>query len=199
MHELPDDGAPMWREQFVKLAQAGDSEAFTTLFTYYRPGLCLYLRGMVRYHEDGDELAQETFLKAWKALPQLKHASKFKPWLYRIANNAACDYWRHQKSQGQPSQVSLEQHLEECEVLDDSQSLEEYVVQRDLVERALMEVPLKERNCLLLEIEGKLSRDEIAEVVEISPSSVGTYISQARAHFRQAYQSLNSRGGHSHE
>lgn len=190
MSEPIDDGAPMSDDKLVELAQARDADAFTALFHRYLPGICSYIAGMVSRPEDRDELAQEIFFKAWKELPKLKQATCFKPWLYRIATNVIHDYWRYKKSRGRFWWYSLEQHLESGEALDDSKSFEEWVAEEELVRQALQQVPRKFRMCLLLEIEGKLSRSEIADVVGIQMPSVGTYISKGREYFRRVYQGL---------
>ena len=186
MRESSDDGTPEPHNKLVELAQAGDPEAFTTLFNCYSPGICGYVVGMVKHPEDTDELVQDIFFKAWKELPKLQQATSFKPWLYRIATNVVHDYWRYQQSRRRFWWSSLE----DCEALDDSQRFEEHVAEGELVRQALKQVPRKYRMCLLLEIEGKLSRSEIAEVVKISSPSVAIYISKARECFRQAYQGL---------
>lgn len=186
MRESSDDGTPVPHNKLVELAQVGDQEAFTALFNCYSPGICGYVAGMVKHPEDTDELVQDIFFKAWKELPKLQQATSFKPWLYRIATNVVHDYWRYQQSRRRLWWSSLE----DCEDLDDSQRFEEHVAEGELVRQALKQVPRKYRMCLLLEIEGKLSRREIAEVVKISSPSVAIYISKARERFRQAYQGL---------
>jgi len=186
MPQLPDDGTPELQDKLVELAQAGDPEAFTALFNCYSPGIFGYVAGMVGHPEDTDELAQEIFFKAWKELPRLQQAASFKPWLYRIATNAVHDHWRYRQSR----RLFWWSSLEDSKDLDDPQSFEERVAERELVKQALKQIPRKYRRCLLLEIEGKLSRSEIADVVGISPPSVGVYISKARECFRQAYQGL---------
>jgi RNA polymerase sigma-70 factor (ECF subfamily) len=168
----------------VALAQAGDEAAWATLITYYSPELSRYLRSKLRRMrcclEDADDIAQETFTKAWRGLRSLEQASKFKSWLYRIATNVVYDYGRRQSSQRRLSQVSLEQHWEECAALNDSRRFEDDVVEEDLIKWAWKAVPWKERQCLLLNIEGDLSRSEIADMVALSPSSVGVNIAARR-------------------
>lgn len=187
MAEPPgNDATRVPHDNLVELAQAGNEEAFAALFGFYSPGICGYLAGLVKSPEDRDELAQETFFRAWKKLPQLREVSRFKPWLYRIATNLAYDYTRRQRSQRRFRWLTLE----DCDDLDSPSSFEEHVIEKELVRQALKEVPWKYRTCLLLQIEGKLTRREIAEVVGIDEKSVGTYISYARQHFRQAYDRL---------
>lgn len=177
-----------------KTLPARDTEAFTSLFALYSPGLCGYLRGMVRSGEDGDDLAQEVFVKAWLALPQLRDQAKFKAWLYQIANHALADYRRSPRQRRRLAQASLEQRLAEGEdVADQRRAFEERVAEKELARLALQALPEKERMCLLLEIEGRFSRQEIAELVGMQVSSVGTCISSARRHCRE-YRRLNDGG-----
>jgi len=82
MFESPDDDTRVQLFKLIELARARDEQTFTALFNYYSPRICSYLAGMVNNLEDRDELAQETFLRAWKELPNLRHPSRFKPWLY---------------------------------------------------------------------------------------------------------------------
>lgn len=180
-----DDTTRVSPDNLVKLAQARNEEAFTALFSYYSSGICGYLAGLVD-PEDRDDLAQETFFKAWKELPQLREVSRFKPWLYRIATNLAYDYRRRQSRQRRFKWLSLD----DCNDLNSPENLEEHVIEEELVRQTLKEVPWKYRTCLLLEIEGKLTRHEIAEVVGIHENSVTTYISNARRCFRQVYDRL---------
>jgi RNA polymerase sigma-70 factor (ECF subfamily) len=181
-----DDASPAHLENLVRLAQAGSKEAFATLFEYYRPEIDRHLAGRVRSPEDREELALETFIKAWEELPQLRKISSFKPWLYRIAKNLAYDYGRHQKSQQRVQVVGLE----ECDKLDSPGNFEENLIRDELLKEALKEVPWKYCTCLVLEIEGKLTRREIAQVVDIDEHSVGTYISYGRRCLREAYHRL---------
>ncbi len=186
MFESPEDDSRVQLYKLIELARTRDEQAFTTLFNYYSPGICGYLAGMVSHLEDRDELAQETFLRAWKELPNLRHPSRFKPWLYRIATNIAHDYHRRHQSRLWPFP------LEDFEGFDDPKNFEEGVAEKELVKQALKEMPWKYRACLLLEIEGKLSRKEIAEAVGISEKSVSTYTSYGRQRFRQAYYRLEN-------
>lgn len=173
-------------EKLVREAQSGSQQAFADLFAYYSPGIGRYLAGLVSSPEDRDELALETFVNAWKELPRLRDVSRFKPWLYRIATNLAYDYGRRQKSKHKVQEVNLD----DCHDIDIPENFEENIMENELVRQALKDIPWKFRTCLLLELEGKLTRREIAEVVKIKEKSVGTYISKARQYCRQAYDRL---------
>jgi RNA polymerase sigma-70 factor (ECF subfamily) len=179
-----DDSDDKVQAKLVELARARNNEAFTILVRLYEAGIGGYLLGKVGNQEDARDLAQQTFLKAWQELPRLRDASSFKFWLYRIATNLANDHWRNNKKRGYV--LSLES-LKDHDSVADTAGPEEQVTEADLIQRSLTDLPPKFRDCLLLQIQGGFSQREIAELLDISEGSVGTYISYARKRFRQAY------------
>jgi RNA polymerase sigma factor (sigma-70 family) len=80
-------GAP--EEGLVERARQGDHQAFAALFEAYNARICTYLARFVGDDELGRDLAQDTFIAAWRALPQILGELRFGPWLYRIATNTA--------------------------------------------------------------------------------------------------------------
>lgn len=91
------------RERDAKLvrdAQAGDMGAFDELVTAYRGNVYAMIVNMVRNESDAWDLAQDTFVKAWKALPKFESRSSFYTWIYRIAHNVTYDWLRKKKVKG---------------------------------------------------------------------------------------------------
>jgi RNA polymerase sigma-70 factor, ECF subfamily len=80
--------------QLAADACRGDSNAFGILVQRYRAGLIGYLVGILRTREDAEELAQETFLRAWREAHRLNNPAAFGGWLYRIARNLAVSHIR---------------------------------------------------------------------------------------------------------
>jgi RNA polymerase sigma-70 factor (ECF subfamily) len=74
-----------WFVTVVRDAQAGNIAAFDTLFRLYNARICTYLARMVGNDEEGRDLAQETFIKVWRALPSMHDELHFDTWLFRIA------------------------------------------------------------------------------------------------------------------
>src|SRR5579871_5632237 len=81
----------------VERAYGGDTQAFDRLYRYFYTPICLYLAHMVGDYEEGCDLAQETFLKAWQGLHTIHNMARFDSWLYRIATNTAIDYLRRRR------------------------------------------------------------------------------------------------------
>lgn len=181
-----DNSTAMVQARLVELAQARDSAAFTTLYLLHTTGICGYLLGLVGNEEDAHDLAQQAFLQAWQKLSGLHDIALFTPWLYSIARNLAYDHCRRKKGASQSSWEQLEEYQADVS----GPGPEDQVAQAELVRLALTTLPPKFRDCLLLQVEGKLSRREIAEVTGLSEKSVSVYLSGARKAFLQAYQRL---------
>ncbi|MEZ5386978.1 MAG: sigma-70 family RNA polymerase sigma factor [Prosthecobacter sp.] len=84
----------------VKRSQAGDMRAFDTLVTKYRGRIYAMTYHLIQNETEAWDLAQEAFIKAWRALPNFKLDAAFYTWLYRIAHNVTYDWLRKKKIQG---------------------------------------------------------------------------------------------------
>ena len=100
------DCAEAWEVACVRRTQGGDSEAFNPLVTHYAPRIRAYLQRMLRNREEAEDLTQETFLKAFRALERFDADRPFKRWLYTIATNTGLNALRGQKNRG--TQVELD-------------------------------------------------------------------------------------------
>src|ERR1044072_5431283 len=78
----------------VKRCQDGDSEAFDELVTRYRTRVFGMIYNMVHSEQDAWDLAQDSFLKAWKSIKRFRGQSSFYTWVYRIVMNVTIDHAR---------------------------------------------------------------------------------------------------------
>src|SRR5205809_2413725 len=78
----------------VKRCQAGDTEAFDELVTRYRTRIFGMIYNMVHSEQDALDLAQDSFLKAWKSIGRFRGQSSFYTWIYRIVMNVTIDWLR---------------------------------------------------------------------------------------------------------
>jgi len=183
---LPEE--EVWYVAIVEQAQAGDKVAFDTLFENYITRICTYLAHIVGNEEEGRDLAQETFLKAWQSIGSLHNESRFDTWLYRIATNTAIDYLRRRKF-----------HWSRWEAIENEDvpasmriaGPEEQVAETEHIRQALAKVSLKYRTCLLLQLVADFSQRQIAAALKISEKSVSVYVSRGCEQFRVAYQQLS--------
>jgi RNA polymerase sigma-70 factor, ECF subfamily len=177
-----------WFVEAVEQASKGDTLAFDNLYQFFYTPIRLYLAHMVGDDEEGYDLAQETFLKAWQGLPGIRNISRFDTWLYRIATNTAIDHLRRRKFRWPLWKCSEE------EILPDYMCVagpEEQVGEREHIQQALAQVSLKYRCCLLLQLVADLSQREIANSLNISEKSVSIYVMRGCEQFRQVYQRLS--------
>ena len=178
----------------------GSIEAFEALVTYYEPRIRRMLYGLTHDVQLTQDLCQETFLSAYRALPRMNGAElRFAPWLYRIALNQVRSEWRRRKhvtvlSFSQPLGTSDEafDDLGEDYLVSDEQ-FEERVVERDIVQRVLAQLPPTSVLCLLLDAEG-FTYKEIAETLQESLAAVRSRLSRARQAFQRIYNNLDQEG-----
>lgn len=173
-------------EELASKAAGGDREAFAELVQRYEKPIFAFAFRMIGSREDARDLAQEAFLKAFRALATFKENSRFSPWIYAITNNLCIDFLRRKGR----NNLSLEQPLPEGGErqigggLDPSRSLERKETQL-LVQQALDFLPVKFKNVLVLRHMQELSYEEIAQALGISVSLVKTHLFRAREALRK--------------
>lgn len=93
----PEDCGPSEDAQLVAECQNGDRAAFDRLVTKYRNQVYATIYSLARNEDDAWDLAQETFLKAWRHIAHFRGQSKFSTWLHRIATNVTIDWVRRKQ------------------------------------------------------------------------------------------------------
>jgi RNA polymerase sigma-70 factor (ECF subfamily) len=162
-------------DQFlVEQAQRGNQGAFQMLYQRYYADTYRYLFLYPQFNkEDAEDLTQEVFTNVSRRLPSLQQSTSFKGWLRSIARNKARDELRKRNCRIQTSSLSPD-----FEMKSKSISPEELVIIIDLIERALNNMAVPKRTCLLLHSKGSKPQ-AIARKLNLTEGSVRTYISQA--------------------
>lgn len=93
----PEDCGPLGDADLVARCQRGETAAFDGIVTKYRNTVYATIYNMVRSEEDAWDLAQETFVKAWRHIAGFRGQSKLSTWLHRIAANVAIDWVRRKQ------------------------------------------------------------------------------------------------------
>jgi RNA polymerase sigma-70 factor (ECF subfamily) len=173
-------------QQLVVRAQRGEKHAFNLLVTKYQRKLARLISRLVRDPAEVEDVTQEAFIKAYRALPQFRGESAFYTWLYRIGVNTAKNFLM---SQGRRAPTTTEKDAEEAETFDDAEQLrdintpESVMMSRQVaatVNAAMARLPEELRTAITLrEIEG-LSYDEIAELMNCPIGTVRSRIFRAR-------------------
>jgi RNA polymerase sigma-70 factor (ECF subfamily) len=172
----------MEEKEIVQSARKGDKDSFGTLVERYRNKMFYLAYSMTNNRETADDLAQEVFIKAFRALPRFNLKSKFSTWLYRIAINTIKDF--HRKESGN-KRMSLDQRAivsDEKDIKNEEEKQEKLKIIRESIDR----LPEKHRIILTLrDIQGK-SYSEIADILHISPGTVDSRLFRARKKLREA-------------
>lgn len=173
-------------QQLVERAQRGDKQAFELLVVKYQRKLARLLSRFIRDAGEVEDVAQETFIKAYRALPSFRGDSAFYTWLYRIGVNTAKNYL---VAQGRRAPTVTDVDNEEAEdyegndQLHDLNTPESELATRQIAEtvnKTLQELPEELRTAITLrEIEG-LSYEEIAQIMNCPIGTVRSRIFRAR-------------------
>ncbi|MBK1726472.1 RNA polymerase sigma factor RpoE [Halorhodospira neutriphila] len=169
----------------VARVQAGDKQAFDVLVLRYQQRLVKLITRYVRDPQEALDVAQEAFIRAYRAIPNFRGESSFYTWLYRIGVNTAKNHLVAQGRRPPDSDVDAEdaERFDINTVLRD-QDTPEAVFHRDEVERTVIEaieaLPEELRTAVTLrELEG-LSYQEIAQAMECPVGTVRSRIFRAR-------------------
>ncbi len=173
-------------QQLVERAQRGDKKAFELLVVKYQRKLARLLSRFVRDAGEVEDVTQEAFIKAYRALPSFRGDSAFYTWLYRIGINTAKNYLvslgrRAPTVTGVDSEEA--EGIEEGDQLRDLNTPENQMMTRQLgetVNQALQELPEELRTAITLrEIDG-MSYEEIAQIMNCPIGTVRSRIFRAR-------------------
>ena len=163
--------------------RAQEHAAFGALVDWHYEPVRRYLTRLAGNPDVAAELTQETFLRAYQALPRLAEDSDIGGWLFRIAINLARQHHRR----GQLIAWSrLEPNTEWR--LTPGRSLEDDIAQQDVVRRALDQLPLDQRACLLLYAWTGYTCAEIGQIMDRSTDAVRMLLVRARRRFQAAYR-----------
>ena len=175
-------------EELVARSIGGDADSFNQLvLRWERPIYALAYRTIGR-EEDARDVCQETFLRAFRALPGFRGQAKFSSWLYRIALNLCRDWIRRERRTGfvqPPEEVDL---LELAAAGAPAESMEDLVARKDqvrAVERVMALLPEDQRTAIVLKEYHGLTFQEIADLLGCPLSTVKTRLYQGLSVLRR--------------
>jgi RNA polymerase sigma-70 factor (ECF subfamily) len=170
--------------------KAGDEQSFDLLLHKYRSPLVNFLGRMVHDRATAEDLAQEVFLRVYRARKQYTPSAKFTTWLFRIATNLALNSLRDNRHQRMEVSIdapasddedALPRELPAKEMRVDEKMIEQD--RAEFIRRAVLALPEKQRAAVLLHKYEEMDYSEIAKVLECSESALKSLL------FR-AYESL---------
>jgi len=153
-------------KSLVRKAQKGDAESFGIIYEIFAERIYRYIYLKTSSREEAEDLTQQVFVRAWEALPQFEFKKNpFSSWLYSIARNLITDFYRKKKPD-----FSLDSE-NALEMPDDLDLTERLIIQDEVrqVFEAINQLPLEQKDLLLLRFVDDLSYDEIASIMNKSP------------------------------
>jgi RNA polymerase sigma-70 factor (ECF subfamily) len=188
----PAADAPVAEMDLVRRAQRGDLKAYDELVQRYQERIYATVYHMTSNHEDANDLAQDSFIKAYQALKSFKGGSSFYTWLYRIAVNKTINFLKQRKNRNHMSLNDLDFNTENNPDL--VALISENTPRRDAGLKELQEklnaalLKLSEPHRLVVvlhDVQGQ-SHEEIAEIMDCNIGTVRSRLFYAR----QQLQSL---------
>lgn len=178
-------------EAMVQLARAGDEDAFGMLVTTYERFVYHTALRVLRMCggnvQDGEDVAQNAFLKAWRSLPSFRGDCAFSTWLYRITVNCARDHCRSQFRHPTVSLTTTDEEGEEVEIdvpVTEGDTVPEDVLVREetvrQVRHAIESLPPEMRAVILLRDMEELSYSAIADLLHLEVGTVKSRLNRAR-------------------
>jgi RNA polymerase sigma-70 factor (ECF subfamily) len=172
-------------QQLVARVQKGDSRAFDLLVLKYQHKIFALISRYVRDADEVQDVAQEAFIKAYRALPRFRGDSAFYTWLYRIAINTAKNHLvsRSRRPPGSDVEVEDAEYYDGGAALRDINTPENALFGAELkavVDRAISELPDDLKTAVTLREFDGLSYEAIAEIMDCPVGTVRSRIFRAR-------------------
>ena len=172
----------------VKRCQAGDTDAFDELVTRYRTRIFGMIYNMVHNEQDAWDLAQDSFLKAWKSIGRFRGQSSFYTWIYRIVMNVTIDWLRKKQIKGSGTEFDdaieltavdpASKTVPKTEALP-HQSMERNEI-RARIDKAIAQLSPEQRAVILMKEIDDMQYHEIAEALNCSIGTVMSRLFYAR-------------------
>lgn len=185
-------------DKWVQKAVGGNQEAFKMLMDKYQTPLQFHVFKMVKDREQGEDLVQEAFMKAFKNLSSYNTDYAFSTWIYRITTNHTIDYLRKKKLQTTSIDEPLKTKDGELSMeLPDHSHLADRDIQRKqrkkIITKAIENLPEKYRQVIEMRHLEELSYQEISEQLDLPLGTVKAHIFRAR---EMLYKSLKDKREH---
>jgi RNA polymerase sigma-70 factor (ECF subfamily) len=172
----------------VDRARRGEADAFGELVGRYQHRIVSFVRALVSDAADAEDVAQEAFLRAYRAIRQFRGQSSFKTWLYQIATNVARTHLDKRRTRREDQPDDSGESGTAMGELPSGVDVEADAIRRDQIDRALATLSAEQREIVVLrDVEG-LEYREIATALDIPIGTVESRLFRARQRLRTRTQ-----------
>lgn len=169
----------------IELAKSGDEDAFQLIFNRYCRPIVSFINNLVRNPDLAEELAQETFVRAYRNMGSLREETRFSTWLFGIARNVVFEALRQKKRKERDIGLDAPESLKlEANVVLPETALRDREL-KDAIERALGLLDIDKRTVFSLKILHEKSYEEISAITGHSIGKLKTDLHRARAEMRR--------------
>ena len=175
-------------EELITRTQNGDTEAFNPLIRKYQQRIYNLIYGRIQNHEAAEDICQEVFLKAWRALPNFERKSVFYSWLHQIAVNCSIDFIRKQKREivfaYEELIVNPDDTFQMPQTHPSAHDILENEELRDIIRKAVTQLPTGQHRVFNLRYREELSIKEIASHLNKSEGTIKAHLHHAHKKIR---------------
>ncbi len=167
-------------EMLVRLAKKGDLEAYSELVRRYRERIYRTIFRFTKNHGDTDDLAQETFLRAYQNLGRFRRKSSFYTWLFRIAVNQSLNFLKKRKQEMGREQWKERDIVRERPASENPEATSEMAELSDRLNRAIDELAWPYKSAFNLVVFQGMSHAEAARILRCTENTVSWRMHKAR-------------------
>ena len=187
--EHPEDAV------LVRTAQQGDMDAFESLVRKYQHRVYALCRRLTGAHQSADDLAQETFIKAYFALERFDASWPLYPWLRRIAINTGLNYLKVRSREGSLEDGSFgDRRTPTAAPADDPEERLEQAEFQARLDRAVGSLPPDQKSVFVLRFQENLSYEEISRTLDLPLGTVMSRLNRARQKLKGLLADLSGTG-----
>jgi len=172
---------------YIERVLNGDSSIYGMLVAKHKNMVFSIVLKILNNREDAEEIAQDTFLKAYQSLKSFEKKSKFSTWLYRIAYNTAISKTRKKKVEFVGLETTIVENYSTDEIMLNNHTIGD-IDQKALVEKALLTLTESDNLLVTLFYKGDNSIDDISEITGLSASNVKVKLFRIR---KKLYEEMN--------
>ncbi len=188
---LPESQAPPDDSSLVLASLSGDAEAFRLIIERHQDAVCAVAYSAVRDFDSSEDLAQETFIKAWQHLKELRDPGRLRAWLCGIARNLAASF--HRKQTRTPTATAAPIEIEAISLPAPGLSAADQAIRHEqeaIVREAIESLPNQYREPLILYYRQDRSVREVAEALEVSEDTAKMRIHRARERLKEEVERM---------